>query len=463
MGEGDQKSTRAPLSKRGLISVSNGKGILAWKTALNDAYDPISHPSGIINIGTAENTLMVPELTQYYQRVFKLIPMDFTYGDGLCGTSRLFDALAGFFNGWFHPITDVLPSHIITGSGASCILAQLFRAIADEGEGVLIAAPYYPGFDNDLILMDNMIPIPVNVPLDDMFQPREVECLEQALLRSTIPVKAVILCNPHNPLGRCYSREVIVSYANLCQRHNLHLISDEIYALSVFPSREVPSPERFVSALSVNFEEVGVDSGRIHVVYGMSKDFNANGFRVGVLVSQANPDLLNAIFVTSLFMLVSSPANALWSTILNDREFLSSFVTANQKHLGAAYEYMTDWLRFHGISFIPANAGHFMMISLRNVIQNCTRYGEMLKINDNMDMCERERLLTRHLVQAKVFLTPGAACHFNEPGWYRISFSVQRQFLQTALKRIEEAFGWAAWRESEEQVLGERTASVRIN
>jgi len=260
------------LSKRGLRSVSQGTGILAWKAALTDNYHPETHPNGIINIGTAENTLMVPELTQYYEKAFKLIPMDFTYGDGICGTTRLFAALANFFNEWFLPIKRVEHAHIITGSGASCILNHLFRAIADPGEGVLIASPYYPGFDNDLLIMDNAIPIPVNVPLEDMFQLREVECLEQALLRSDVPVRAVILCNPHNPLGRCYSRETIIAYANFCEKYNLHLISDEIYALSVFPSKEVPQPEKFMSALSINFGDFDIDSSRIHVVYGMSKD-----------------------------------------------------------------------------------------------------------------------------------------------------------------------------------------------
>lgn len=315
--------------------------------------------------------------------------------------------------------------------------------------------------------MDNVIPIPVNVPLQDMFHPREVECLEQALMQSTVSVKAVILCNPHNPLGRCYGREMVILYAQFCQKHQLHLIVDEIYALSVFPSRDVPHPERFASALSVNFEEAGVDSSCIHVVYGMSKDFNANGFRVGVLISQGNPELLNAIFVTSLFMMVSSPANALWSTILKDREFLTLFLAKNQKHLTVAYEYLTDWLRFHKIPYIPSNAGHFMMISLQEIIQDCARYGEIAKIDDSMEMWDRERQLTQHLVQAKVFITPGAACHFNEPGWYRISFSVRREFLQSGLKRIEDAFGWGRWEGLDEErlegtVLEEQMASLGV-
>jgi hypothetical protein len=53
--------------------------------------------------------------------------------------------------------------------------------VANEGKGVLIATPYYTGFDNDLVLMNNVVPIAVKVPLEDMFHVGEVELLEQSI------------------------------------------------------------------------------------------------------------------------------------------------------------------------------------------------------------------------------------------------------------------------------------------
>lgn len=70
----------------------------------------------------------------------------------------------------------------------------------------------------------------------------------------------------------------------LCQKHQIHLISDEVYALSVYADDD--STSDFVSVLSIDPVPLGVDPALIHVLYGMSKDFAAAGLRLGCLVSQ---------------------------------------------------------------------------------------------------------------------------------------------------------------------------------
>lgn len=69
--------------------------------------------------------------------------------------------------------------------------------------------------------------------------------------------------------GQCYSPEVLKGYMKLCQRHSIHLISDEIYALSVFDTGD-PAAIPFTSVLS--FDPAGlIDPDYLHVFYGMSK------------------------------------------------------------------------------------------------------------------------------------------------------------------------------------------------
>lgn len=75
-----------------------------------------------------------------------------------------------------------------------------------------------------------------------------------------------------------------------CEKYNLFLVSDEIYALSVFPTSDVPHPAPFVSALSIDWQtEAGVNPSRVVVVSSASKDFTMNGLRLGTLVCQHNP------------------------------------------------------------------------------------------------------------------------------------------------------------------------------
>ena len=70
--------------------------------------------------------------------------------------------------------------------------------------------------------------------------------------------------------GRCYPREVLIELMKFCQRHQIHLISDEIYALSEWQNPEAPDAVTFTSVLS--FDTTGIiDPTLVHVLWGMSK------------------------------------------------------------------------------------------------------------------------------------------------------------------------------------------------
>jgi aspartate/methionine/tyrosine aminotransferase len=91
-----------------------------------------------------------------------------------------------------------------------------------------------------------------------------------------VKIRAILLASPHNPLGRPYDDDFLVGIMRLCAKYNIHLISDEVYAKSHFPSKDVPDPPAFVSVLSFDLEKY-IDPALVHVIYAMSKDFCANG------------------------------------------------------------------------------------------------------------------------------------------------------------------------------------------
>lgn len=95
-----------------------------------------------------------------------------------------------------------------------------------------------------------MIPVGVQLPEGLENSLSALSAYEAALIESEkngVKIRAIMICNPHNPLGFCYSKEVLIEYLKFAQRWNIHLISDEIYALSVFKSGEYFSlvEERF--------------------------------------------------------------------------------------------------------------------------------------------------------------------------------------------------------------------------
>lgn len=104
-----------------------------------------------------------------------------------------------------------------------------------------------------------------------------------------VTIRALLVCNPHNLLGR-YSREILEVLLLFCQKYQTHLISDEVYALSIYGH---DNSVGFVSVLSIDPVPLEVDPALIHVLYGMSKDFAAAGLRLGCLISR-NQGLLHA-------------------------------------------------------------------------------------------------------------------------------------------------------------------------
>jgi 1-aminocyclopropane-1-carboxylate synthase len=121
----------------------------------------------------------------------------------------------------------------------------------------------------------------------DPSSPSTLDAFEHQLLilaQSGIKPRAIMLCNPNNPLGFNYPRETLLAYARFAEKHNLHLVSDEIYALSQFrnPDVEEEKAVRFTSMLNVDvLKEAGCNPARVCVLYGVAKDFGANGLRIG--------------------------------------------------------------------------------------------------------------------------------------------------------------------------------------
>lgn len=99
----------------------------------------------------------------------------------------------------------------------------------------------------------------------------------------------------HELIYRCYSRHDLETLLSFASKHNLHYISDEIYALSSFSHLiDTSKEDPFHSILSINYKDY-IDPNLVHVIYGMSKDFAINGFRVGFIITQFNEPLRLAL------------------------------------------------------------------------------------------------------------------------------------------------------------------------
>lgn len=98
-----------------------------------------------IDLATAENWLIRPEIISVLKKDVQseFQASDLSYAPGLGGTPQLLSAISLFFNRFFSPVIPVEPGHIVTGAGCSGVLDTLIYDICDDGDGLLVAAPYW--------------------------------------------------------------------------------------------------------------------------------------------------------------------------------------------------------------------------------------------------------------------------------------------------------------------------------
>lgn len=122
-------------------------------------------------------------------------------------------------------------------------------------------------------------PVAREDPSEETDEQNLMRCLEASIAAcGAKEPRAVVLTNPHNPTGRCYTKPALESVAQFCESNGLHLIMDEVYGLSLLQSSSQET--RFISSLSLDLPSLGVNPERVHVLWSTSKDFGSSGFRM---------------------------------------------------------------------------------------------------------------------------------------------------------------------------------------
>ena len=127
----------------------------------------------------------------------------------------------------------IRPEHVAFGSGASSLLSHLALSLAEEGDAVLIPAPYYAAFDVDLRMVAGCIAFPVH-STNAVLGPTSDDLERAAKLAEAkgLNVRILLLTNPNNPLGTIYPPELVKDAIDWARSRQMHTVVDEIYALS---------------------------------------------------------------------------------------------------------------------------------------------------------------------------------------------------------------------------------------
>ncbi|KAJ4312928.1 hypothetical protein N0V94_007188 [Neodidymelliopsis sp. IMI 364377] len=325
-------------------------------------------------------------------------------------------------------------------NGVSSAIEHCAWGLANPGEGILLGRPYYRAFLPDINMRTGVNVVPVAFDAVDPCGDDCVQAYEAALLQSReqgISVRALMLCHPHNPLGRCYSRETLIALLCLCQKHKIHLISDEIYALSVWENtvdKAGPPSIPFESVLSIDLTDV-IDPSLVHVIWGMSKDFGANGIRVGAVISPSNPAFIQSCRACSIYSSPSSLAERAVTEILSDSVFTEHYIKTNKERLSNAYAHAVGELKKHGIEHMPgANAAFFVWIDLGKMYrENRSASSGGAEQDHGAGITQKVR---QELIDKKVYLVDGDAAGAETAGWFRLVFTQPPHLVSEAVQRI---------------------------
>ncbi len=173
----------------------------------------------------------------------------------------------------------VNPDDMIITTGGSEAILFAFSVVADIDDEIIVFEPYYTNY-NGYAAMSNIRLIPVTTKAENGFALPSTEEIEKKIGKRT---KAILLCSPNNPTGTIYPEKDLNRIIEIAKKHDLFIISDEVYREFIYDDIEYRS--------LLHFEEA---KDRVIVVDSISKRYSACGARIGYLISK-NRDVLSGV------------------------------------------------------------------------------------------------------------------------------------------------------------------------
>jgi len=354
----------------------------------------------------AENKLMWKEMATKMEAVQASRPLPewiFNYGD-MGGETHFKQSMGNMMSRWIQAPID--PTHLRFQAGAGSVLDQLSYILADSGDGVLITGPGYPAFAADFRVYGQAVIHVVPTQAHNDYVPTR-EALDNAFEKSNEagnPPRIFVICQPNNPTGTIYSKEAMKMMIAWALAKGLHVVSDEIYALSTFPGFTTTSAADIMQALRPSDDHYLGD--HVHIVAGLSKDWGMSGFRVGSLFTH-NEQLLRALDIVDYYQTVSSYTQFALTGIFEDNEFIDWYIAENRRRLYETYRALEEALRLVEVPLYPAKGAIFAWADFSAYLRK--------------DQSETE-LWMELFDDAKVGLTAGESCYGEKSGMFRIVY-----------------------------------------
>jgi aminotransferase len=359
-------------------------------------FDIVATMKDVISLGIGEPDFTTPpSILQAGIRSLELGETHYTSNSGIL---ELRQALAKHLERLYGVSYDPVKEIIIT-VGVSEALYLALTAILNPGEEVIIPTPCFVAYQAEVTLAGG---VPVEVPskMEDNFQLCP-EKIEEAITPRT---KAILIGYPNNPTGAVASRETLFELLDVAERHDLVVISDEIYDQLVY------------GLPHVCFPALPGAQPRTLLLGGFSKDYAMTGWRIGYAAGPA--ELMSGLLRIHQYTIMSAPTNA-QAAGLEALEHGQVYVDEMVAEYDRRRKLIVAGLNRLGLpTFEPRGAFYaFPQISVTGM--------------------DEEVFAQKLLEEERVAVVPGSAFGAGGEGFVRCSYATAYEKVEEALRRIE--------------------------
>ncbi len=352
----------------------------------------------VISFSAGEPDFGTPQVIK--EAAIKAINDDFTKYTAVDGIPALKEAVANKLkrdNG-----LEYAANQIIVNNGAKHSLFNLMQATIEEGDEVIIPAPYWVTYP-ELVLYSGGTPVEIDTDDSSGFKITP----EQLTAAITPKTKMLILTTPSNPTGAVYSKEELVAIGKVLEGTDILVASDEMYEKLVYEGT-------FTSAAAVSEDMYQ----RTITINGLSKSVAMTGWRFGYMAA-ADADLIKA--TKKLQSQSTSNINSI--TQMAAITGLDGSADADIEMMRKAFKERRDvavdmFNKIDGLSVLKPDGAFYLFVNIKEIS------------NDSLTFCKKL------LEEAEVAVVPGVG--FGSEGYFRFSFATSMENIETGLKRIED-------------------------
>ncbi|MGX6960620.1 MAG: pyridoxal phosphate-dependent aminotransferase [Rickettsia endosymbiont of Pentastiridius leporinus] len=300
---------------------------------------------------------------------------------------------------------------IMVSTGGKQVIYNLFMASLDEGDEVIIPAPYWVSYP-DMVLLSGGVPVFANCGIENNFK-LSSEVLERLITSKT---KWLIINSPSNPTGASYTLEELQNIAEILRKHpHVNIMSDDIYEHITFDSFKFYT----LAEIAPDLKE------RIFIVNGVSKAYSMTGWRIGY--GAGSKALIKAMTMIQS-QSTSNPCSISQVAAIEALNGPQSYIKQNALNFEKKRDLALSILqRVKYFECYKPEGAFYLFIKCDKIFGVKTKSGKI--ISNSNDFAEYL------LEEAKVAVVPGIA--FGLEGYFRISYATSMEELEDACMRIK--------------------------